>query len=143
METRPFASILFVNVETKRSIPASKPHLTRELRRQHLPFRDAVRSTSGRGPDPVRETAGLGRGGRSGPRALNEAGATATVPCPVRTGNYGITWNLMGVNGRLMDCVEIRGMRLDCGSFATIARGSLWMNRREVVSARGRAGIAA
>src|SRR5258706_12917732 len=32
------------------------------------------------------------------PRALFEAGATATVPCPVRTGTHGITWKIMGVN---------------------------------------------
>jgi len=32
-----------------------------------------------------------------------QTGASATNPCPVRTGTYGITWNFMGVNGPLRE----------------------------------------
>ena len=68
----------------------------------------AVRHTPIRHPkaaDPRSATnppnpAGQGWGGRQVP-ALNGTGASALIPCPVRTGIYGIPWFEMGVNGTL------------------------------------------
>ena len=54
--------------------------------------------------------AGQVRGGRHRPRpSLEIVGASATSPCPVRSGIYGISWFFMGVNGILTDNPGILG----------------------------------
>ena len=70
------------------------------------------------------------------PRALYEAGATANVPCPVRSGIYGIAWNLMGVNGMLTLWAASHGAVVDCGGSVTIAKRSAESFRGELHSLR-------
>jgi hypothetical protein len=142
METRPLASILFVNVETKRSIPQlTKFVLLLVTWPWRLPFGDPAAAAgkfrfgrpargtrvdrklvglalttllaesrpSGPASSPVAGSAERSRRRqlRKGPwRSLgfgpsNQTPRPATVSCPVRTGTYGIAWDLMVVNGLL------------------------------------------
>src|SRR5215467_5211664 len=83
-ETRPFVSILLVNVDTNWSIsPSCTLGPTSGLTSLEC---ETLLSKSG------------GRGGADPPVACKERGQPP--PLTHRTGSYGITWDLMGVNGK-------------------------------------------
>jgi hypothetical protein len=106
METRPLASILFVNVETKRSFSqltkTRSPHSLLAMT-LHL-GRPGGRLPAGVSPDHSER----GRGGRSDLGPLPNR-RPATVSCPVRTGPYGIAWDHVVVNGLLGIITTRRG----------------------------------
>src|SRR3990172_4062011 len=82
-ETRPLVSILLVNADTNWSISPSRTRA------------DAGRLQKLEVQAPVRESGG--RGGADPPVASKERGQPP--PLTHRTGNHGIAWEFMGVNG--------------------------------------------
>lgn len=91
IETRPLASILFVNVETKRSIPRFEPRPRRELRLRAALLEPALNSHPTTGGAVAVDRIW----------ALSPDQRHTTDPYPVRSGTYGISWKFMGVNGSL------------------------------------------
>ena len=93
IETRPLASILFVNVETKRSIPRIRTSSTTPTKIFDVPA-----------PSNRLETHARPTGGAVAVDliwALSPDRRHATDPYPVRSGIYGIARKFMGVNGLL------------------------------------------
>jgi hypothetical protein len=91
METRPLASIFFVNVETKRSI------LLQRLSLLHATDHELSPRTYARKGAPT-GWMGAWRSRNLGPLSRS---APCHVPCPVRSGHHGILWDFMVVNGFL------------------------------------------
>src|SRR6185437_3118509 len=118
-ETRPLVSILLVKVETNWSISPSR------TRSRH----GTNSKAGGAGSCPQND----GRGGADPPVASKERGQP--LPFTHRTGNHGITWDFMGVNGARPGVHEFRtgkrGNRRPSSSFLVIA----------AIAACGRSGL--
>src|SRR5918994_1473797 len=93
-ETRPLVSILLVKVETNWSISPSRTRAAAE-RVQELQVQAQARKIGG-------------RGGADPPVASKERGQPP--PLTHRTGNYGIAWDYMGVNGEQRSRLPVRGI---------------------------------
>src|SRR5262249_21244527 len=108
-EPRHFASILFVNVETKRSIPLHEPRLPYPARPTLIP--------RARNPSPPAPAIRARHPGLS-PGPVSRASRIGRV-----MGRYGIAWVLMGVNGAHVGAVDDAGAAPAAGAMTVAANG--------------------